>query len=760
MSDLDTLAERIQKDLKPFADPGSTVQWAQSGASFTADWEARGRSLSATFAIRARGEVAVHFEGNKLSYEQFLAHPLVGDLLGLAKMIFQTSNKALYIPTRAKGLDKAPAPALTVINECLARDPDADPDIRVVFITGDAGAGKTSVLSEIVRLQADRYLRGEVTTLYFYVNAQGRALARLDEALAVALQDLRAVLTYDALPALVRNGLIVPVVDGFDELLGVTGYDDAFSSLRRFIDDVEVGGQIVAAARSTYFEQEFLRRATAVPQPWQLIPVRVEEWGDEEFTAFLDARYDLLQGDKPTKKEFSTKVREYFDDPAAIGLRGKPFFVAKAAELALDSTHALTGGLVDQLASEYVERDRTEKLIQVGGAPILSRTEIEELFVFMAEEMWLQETRELDLVSVKDVAEIFLSELKIPASAKERVVQRSSKSAFFKGGRTANRVEFEHEALLSYFLSKALAREMVGAETARAFLGRGNLPPYAAQFAVDELYRKGKSPKGILDTLNAASATAVPRANRIKENAGSIATEVLNNWREPDGSRALSGGVGHSIRVSNVVFAGAALRANSAPPCVFENVEFRQVDFSQAKIGGGVVRECYFYEVLIDLSSTKLDVAGLEAARDFFGLRVRDGTEVRTLYMAREIADALRKVGAAIPVEQLHAQPDVDPDAAALVERLMYAFGRANVIWPADSRYARLVNDPYWSDIRRLLLEYELVEFEKRQHKGTSRESLRRRYAPSEVLAGVNPAANVPTAISEFWESLREKFPA
>ena len=49
------------------------------------------------------------------------------------------------------------------------------------------------------------------------------------------LQDLRSRFSYNAVPPLVRNGLVVPVIDGFDELLGSGGYDEAFSSLAAFI---------------------------------------------------------------------------------------------------------------------------------------------------------------------------------------------------------------------------------------------------------------------------------------------------------------------------------------------------------------------------------------------------------------------------------------------------------------------------------------------------------------------------------------------
>jgi hypothetical protein len=70
------------------------------------------------------------------------------------------------------------------------------------------------------------------------VSAQGRALSNLKDALAAETGDLRATFTWDAIAPLTRRGLLVPIIDGFDELLGAAGYGDAFGSLREFLSDL------------------------------------------------------------------------------------------------------------------------------------------------------------------------------------------------------------------------------------------------------------------------------------------------------------------------------------------------------------------------------------------------------------------------------------------------------------------------------------------------------------------------------------------
>ena len=106
--------------------------------------------------------------------------------------------------------------------------------------------------------QARLYRRRKTDYLYLYVSAQARALSNLRDAFAGETQDLRAAFTRDAIGALTRRGLLVPIIDGFDEMLGAAGYGDAFSSLQQFLAELAGGGVIVVSARSSFYEVEFL----------------------------------------------------------------------------------------------------------------------------------------------------------------------------------------------------------------------------------------------------------------------------------------------------------------------------------------------------------------------------------------------------------------------------------------------------------------------------------------------------------------------
>ena len=253
---------RIERDLTSFGDPGATVTVTGSGRRLRARWTMRGKDHDAVFSTSLDRGVSVDIGGRHLTYRAFVAGTDMADLQQVARMIRQASKLRLFVPTRADytdGGDSAPRPALDLLTTLL--DEENDDTTRVVMVTGEAGAGKTRVLQELVRRRANDYIRGQSSKLLLYVNAQGRALARLNEALATELQDLKVGLTYHSVAVLARLGILIPVIDGFDELLGVSGYDDAFSSLAGFLEQLEGEGQLLTSARSVYYEEEFLSRA-------------------------------------------------------------------------------------------------------------------------------------------------------------------------------------------------------------------------------------------------------------------------------------------------------------------------------------------------------------------------------------------------------------------------------------------------------------------------------------------------------------------
>jgi hypothetical protein len=244
---------RLQQDLRGFADRGNEPRVETDGHTLEAVWTTRGKTQSQLFSLTPEGVLRWVGKAGDESYSEFLTSDTMADFRQLAAAITSgiarqdafVASEAIVEdarPTTASEITATPA-ALTDLAENARLH--AEDRTSLYFVKGDPGAGKTTLLREATALQAERYLKGESGFLFFYVSAQGRELSNLRDAFSGELDDLRAAFTRDAIATLARRGLLVPIVDGFDELLGTTGYGGAFSSLQSLLVELQGLGAVV-----------------------------------------------------------------------------------------------------------------------------------------------------------------------------------------------------------------------------------------------------------------------------------------------------------------------------------------------------------------------------------------------------------------------------------------------------------------------------------------------------------------------------------
>ncbi|HQR39511.1 MAG TPA: hypothetical protein PLF26_14055 [Blastocatellia bacterium] len=683
----------------------------------------------------------------------------MADLLGLAKMTLQASRPKPYIDTTGQSDDdQRSGPVSGLIRDALA-DPSGGDATLLLMLTGEAGAGKTSVLQELVRAQADLYCRGQVESLFLYVNAQGRALARFTEAVAAELDDLRSLLTFHQVTPLVRLGLIVPIVDGFDELLGVGGYAEAFNSLASFIEELDGTGQIIASARSTYYEQEFLSRAGRASalgtQSWRQVAVRVSAWGPNELDRFVEARTSEQGLPSAEIVRMQHEVAAVFSGRNQ-SLRSKPLFVAQVLELVLLG-HKFAEGqdLLESLVSAYVKREQTEKLVDRAGKPILASDQIRGLLVELAEEMWNQETREMDARSARELAEFVLLDSDLSASAKQQVVERMPSMAFLALGERRSTITFEHETFFAYFLAQRLADRLFQAPTSLPILlGRSVLPEEVAKLAVDRIREANDDDvpiAGLIKTLGNAGGVLSPRQVQVQENAGLVARYALRAACRNDV-------VCSGLDVRNITFPGGDLAEVQIAQSAFTNVEFRRVDLRRTQIIGADAENVLVLEVMVDPSWTRLELSGMDVESSVYGLRFVDarGLEVST-FDPEEIGKLLVAVGtipAPPPVENAR---NVAPHIRDLLERFVRAYKKANPLCTSDDFLATIFHDRAWAGIQRELTRAGVITEEFRATSGRPKQFLRRQVLPEEILAGIDRRAKVPSQVRAFWDAIEDR---
>ena len=752
------LKGRIESDLASFADPGG-VAVERNGRRFDAVWRTRGESREARLTASQDRGITVNIDGRVEPYRVFLAGTRMADLRHMAQMIGQAGARGIFVPTRARlaDMDALPRPATDLLTD-LVEHPGTEVT-QVVMVTGEAGAGKTRVLQKLVQQQAAAYLKGLTDKLLLYVNAQGRALARLNEALATELQDLKVNLTYHSVAALARVGLLVPVIDGFDELLGISGYDDAFNSLATFLEQLDGEGQLIVSARSVYYEEEFLSRtgsaSVAGAQAWAHVPVKIVPWGDDDRQDFLNA---LASHESLSDEEHITlhaRVGDVFKGNEELA--SKPLFFAKAVEL-LRRDAEFTGGeddLLGTLTQRFLEREQREKLLDRQQKPLLSESHLEQLMGELAEEMWNQETRELDRRSVREVAEYILDDSKMPEPTRQIVVERMPTLAFLAPSEKHASIMFEHEVFFFHFLTHAMVNQFVLGTDMRVILSRSALPEFVAERFAFELGQRDRLAsldglQDVLDRLSDAGHTEWRRTTQVRENAGLIVMALLREFTYVNGpGQDITG-----CTIGNVVFPGSNLREVTLRDCTLIGVSIRRTSLETTKFVECNARDVLLMEPRVKIGSTRLELNGLRVPSEVIGVQVLSDEGAATIYAPERIARILGECGAPLETRYGDSERHVPDELLDLLQKLMRAYERSNPVCDGDQHLQNLFGDFRWPALRKLLIEHGIVKSESRPARGPKKEFLRRQFSPDAIMSGASRTRPTEPRIAQFWDAL------
>lgn len=130
---------------------------------------------------------------------------------------------------------------------------------EILLIDGPAGIGKTSLIEQLSLKRAESYKDLNLPPV-LHVKSRGRALSNLQDLMAFSLQTIRSHITYDQIPVLVKYGLVILAIDGFDELGDPNGYDLAWAQLGELVNQVRGKGVIILAGRDTFLGRDRLYR--------------------------------------------------------------------------------------------------------------------------------------------------------------------------------------------------------------------------------------------------------------------------------------------------------------------------------------------------------------------------------------------------------------------------------------------------------------------------------------------------------------------
>ncbi len=607
----------------------------------------------------------------------------------------------------------------------------AEDRTNLFFLKGDPGAGKTTVLRELAALQARRYLEGDTDFLFFYVSAQGRELSNLRDAFSGELQDLRAGFTRDAIATLARAGLLIPVIDGFDELLGTAGYSGAFSSLQGLLGELEGKGALLVSARSAFYDIEFLGRSVSPVDhaDISITTIALDPWTEEQLGEYLQRR------GAPDNVEHQREVLERVT-PADRELLRRPFFASQFPQYARDSAQGEVP-LLQYLINAYIERE-AEKIVDANGDPVLPVDGHRRLFELTAAEMWDGEARQLSGDDLRTLTEVVSEEFELGSDQAAQLATKVTSYAGFQLG-TRDDFTFEHEVYFDYFLSEAVRRYLqeVRTDELLLFLDRGVVPEGVAATAVRGV-TNGQSP----DPRLLRCSSGVRYDNR-RRNLGAIiaawAREIAPlEGLEVENLNFIDLAVG-SARFSKVRFAG----------CLFFGADLGDTTFTQCDAASSS-----FQGVSVN-DASELGIADLKPGKN---VGTVSHPAVGDLYEPNKVQELLERLGAPSAGSRVTAPIRYSDKAEVLIKLLHLlarGYRRTTLLYENDHLRHQLFDDKHWPELKRLLLDHEVISQEVRGVSGAKTNALRLRVSVDNLLVGQTSSELSPGPVSELWKALR-----
>ena len=509
------------------------------------------------------------------------------------------------LPTLEQGPDERPVLSNDGLKTALETLDQPSPlETTVLYITSDAGEGKTSLINQLAREQAQRFIDNQSEWLLVPIPLGGRHFLRFDDITVGVLQNRYRFqsLYYQSFLALVKMGVIVPAFDGFEEMFVESSTGEALSAMGMLVGSLDSRGAMVVAARKAYFEFENLRTQERLFDTIKGYSVgfgKLElcRWAKPQFIDYCTKR------EVENPEELHRRVSERLSPNHALLTRA--VLVKRLVGEAKKSPSL--DGFLDQLQKSgadffsvfvrgLIEREATEKWLDRSGenevgTPLLTVDEHCQLLSQIALSMWEGKVDYLKRDALEFVADYFCEMAKQNAFQAQQVRERMRGHAMLVTSANANQaVEFDHDEFRLYFLGEGIARQIrpmnnrAKAEVLGTFR-RGQLPEDAAL----ALFR-GLTRDGTLDRVQAVRfllevASMDAQASYTHENT----SEVI--------IRLLSGIDGNGLNIAGLSFGHDALRDKKITGVTFLNCYFSNTCLELAEIENCTFINCKFTQL-------------------------------------------------------------------------------------------------------------------------------------------------------------------
>ncbi|WP_428622178.1 hypothetical protein [Sedimenticola sp.] len=485
-------------------------------------------------------------------------------------------------------------------------------ETMVLYVTSDAGEGKTSLINELARKQAQLYTRNETDWLLVPIPLGGRHFLRFDDITIGALQNRYRFpfLYYNSFLALVKMGVIVPAFDGFEEMFVESSSGEALSAMGILVGSLQSQGAMVVAARKAYFEFENLRTQERLFDTIRNYSVgfgklEISRWEEKQFVEYCEKRGVVNPGD------LYQRVAERLGADHALLTRAVlvkrlvdiasttpslDTFLERLLHSGQDFFSVFVRGLIEREANEkWIDRSGEKEV----GSPLLSVDEHCDLLSLIAISMWENKVDYLKRDGLEFVAEYFCELANKDAYQTQQIRERLRGHAMLVTSPNAEQaLEFDHDEFRLFFLGEGLAQvvqplnERAKADVLGVFR-RGVLPKQAQHAFIRATTRNEK-----LDQLEVVKfllevADMDTKASYTQENSSDVVISML------------SGLAGKGLNIQEMTFGPDALRDRKLSNLAFQNCFFSASSLDLTELTNCTFERCSFTQLRIH-DSTKV----------------------------------------------------------------------------------------------------------------------------------------------------------
>ena len=746
MSALEVTIEEIRQDISTFADPSSVVEVTNSGDLI---WTQSRQRRSARLVKTTTGFPDVSFDGKVYSYVSFLSSAGLADLPDLAQAILsQTKTPDNYLPMQARmaRMDDVVAPLADAVDLICSEATDLTrrplSSTRVLFVYGNAGVGKTSTLRALTRRQAELYLRGQTQTLFLYLDAQGKGLNQLEDVMARALQDLRAKFTYHSVSALARRECIVPIVDGFDELIGPSNAREAFSNLASFLAQLDRQGALITSSRSAFFDYRTLfERAAEVAAArglsYEVDPLELCPWNTETANKYCSLRLASMP-------DLLLRSQQLLQLPATEAITHKPFYLVQVCDMLVSGADIDESADLGRQVIDAALRRETTKLRNVRDEPLLDESGHRMFCQQLAEEMWCEERADLDIETIRVLAELFAEEKGLSNKDIKTFVDRSIAHGLLVNVPGQDRRAFEHELFRFEFQADRLAFILTSSLVeARDYICRAEIP---AEAVIRLSYVRKWDSQAIADAVTLLQEILkTSRRNEFAHaNAGMIAAALVSGRRD----------LPESLSFRRMIF-----RSHSFGGALLRHADFGETWLERANLSGTKLHECQLAGALFTrcIISKDTELNGTVVEPSSWPGLVEEDHEGKEHFDPDEIAAILRAHGAIAPAAK-QACGKGPSDKAVLAAQLATQFlirARTRYYFSSSDQWVRghLISSDLWPIVKEAFRRHNLLEDCKLSKSGPSEIFFRLTIPPDLVLDARTDQAKHREAFA-FWTEI------